>query len=170
MNINPSQVTEFVGKHIKQLNRLVVDITENREAYEAIKAELLRVGNIILAERSYFDQDEPNNRITNARYDWYMPEDDFMQYLERRIELLKDSKVMKQYFKEIDDSMVNINLEWIYQEPLIKFEKELLNFMKPVLGFGADEVFCLSKRAEAIEIITGLILTHPFNRMGLTRV
>lgn len=170
MNINPAKVTEFVGKHIKQLNRLVVDITENREAYEAIKAELLRVGNIILAERSYFDQDEPNNRITNARYDWYMPEDDFMQYLERRIELLKDSKVMKHYFKEIDDSMVNINLEWIYQEPLIKFEKELLNFMKPVLGFGADEVFCLSKRAKAIEIITGLILTHPFNRMGLTRV
>lgn len=169
MTINPSKVTAFVGANIKKLNRLVVDIVETRESYEAVKSEEIRVGNIVLAENVYIDEDE-DTRIFNAQYAWGMSNEAFDDYLTKRIALLKESKLMKKHFPDIDESMKNKTFDWFYNKPLIDFEREILDFMKPVLGFDANDVLCLKKRAEAIEIISGLVLTHPLNHMGLTRV
>lgn len=151
------EITKFIGANISELRSIVKRLTDNQKTLTIVKNESNRIVSNILSKDQYLDED--GTRILDAKYELFISDNQFKEYLKKRIIEFTNSSVLKITHPDLTLDDYNKCITWQYESVVIGTEKELINKMSVVLGFDSNDLTNLKTRKQAIEIIIGLVRT-----------
>lgn len=151
------EITKFIGDNISELRSIVKRITDNQKTLTIVKNESNRIVTDLLLKEQFLDED--GTRILEAKYELFISDSQFQEYLKKRIVEFVNSDVLKITHPNLTLDDYNKCITWQYESVVINTEKELINKMSVVLGFDSNDLTQLKTRKQAIEIIIGLVKT-----------